>query len=348
MEYVSISEMLKHFIDFLIVVTPMFEQIGLVIALLFLIILVVWALTKVSSLRKTVEDMKSKIDVMSAPADTLTQVATALQQNVGTLSQSIGNISAQAMKIETLGKKYEETEALTRRMYNIMIGSYEKGKSGENYLRNMMNELMKIGLVRENVPIGSKVVEYCVVFNDGKLLAIDSKVVATRDVEALFDEETSDKDRDTYRKKIMTGLRNKVKEVCQYIDPQHTLPCAVMAIPDSLVDLSSEIVPEAVRKNVMVAGYSAVPQLIVYFIRIHGFYAIEEDVAELKDRLMAIQQEVSKLDDRFFANRFERPMTILTNATLRVRQVITGISGVLGLEHRVLLESPEETQEKSN
>jgi len=328
----------------------MFEEIVLLIALLFVIILVVWALTQVSSLRKAVGDMKSKIDVMSAPADTLTQVATALQQNIVTLStsiadmnQSIGNINTQATKIETLGKKYEETEALTRRMYNIMIGSYEKGRSGENYLRNMMNELMKIGLVRQNVPIGSKVVEYCVVFDDGKLLAIDSKVVATRDVEALFDEKASDKDRDILRKKIRTALGKKVEEVCKYIDPQKTLPCAVMAIPDSLVDLSSEIVPDAVRKNVMVAGYSAVPQLIVYFIRIHGFYAIEEDVAELKDRLMVIQQEISKLDDKFFANRFEKPMTMLTNATLRVRQIITSVSGVLSLEHKALLESPEET-----
>lgn len=324
------------------------EPFALVIVLFFVIVLVVWALSKVSGLRKTVEDLKSKIDVMSAPADTLTQVATALQQNVGNLSQSIANIGMQAMKIETLGQKYEQTEALTRRMYNIMIGSYEKGKSGENYLRNMMNELMKIGLVRENVPIGSKVVEYCVVFNDGKLLAIDSKVVATQDVEALFDEETPEKERDMLRKNIRSALRKKVEEVCQYIDPQNTLPCAVMAIPDSLVNLSSEIVPDAVRKNVLVAGYSAVPQLIVYFIRIHGFYAIEEDVAELKDRLMAIQQEVSKLDDKFFANRFEKPMTMLTNATLRVRQTIASISSVLSLEHKALLESPEETQEKSS
>lgn len=321
----------------------MFEEIALLIALFFLIILVVWALTKVSSLRKAVEDMKSKIDVMSAPAETLTAVTAALQQNVGNLSQSITNISTQAMKIETLGKKYEETEALTRRMYNIMIGSYEKGKSGENYLRNMMNELMKIGMVRQNVPIGSKMVEYCVVFDDGKLLAIDSKVVATRDVEALFDEKTPEKDRDVLRKKIRNALGKKVEEVCKYIDPQTTLPCAVMAIPDSLVDLSSEIVPDAVRKNVMVAGYSAVPQLIVYFIRIHGFYAIEEDVAELKDRLMTIQQEISKLDDKFFANRFEKPMTMLTNATLRVRQIITSVSGVLRLKYKVPSESPKET-----
>jgi DNA anti-recombination protein RmuC len=329
----------------------MFEETALLAALfLIIVVLVIWALTRVSGLRKTVEDMKSRIEVMSAPTDTLTQVATALQQNIGTLgksiadmNQSIGNISAQATKIETLSTKYEETEALTRRIHSIMIGSYEKGKSGENYLRNMMNELMKIGLVRENVPIGSKVVEYCVVFNDGKLLAVDSKVVSTRDLETLFDEDTPDEDRNALRKTIRNALKKKVEDVCQYIDPQYTIPCAVMAIPDSLVDLSSEIVPEAVRKNVLVAGYSAVPQLIVYFIRIHGFYAIEEDVAELKDRLMSIQQEISKLDDKFFASRFERPMGIMTNAILAVRQTLTNVNGVLSLECRVQTESPEGT-----
>jgi DNA anti-recombination protein RmuC len=318
----------------------LFEEIALGIAL-FSFIVLIWTLTKISSLKKTLSDLKSKIDVMSAPADTLTQVVTALQRNVGTLSQSVGNISAQATKIEMLAKKYEETEELTRRIYNIMIGSYEKGRTGENYLRNMMNELMKIGLVRENVPIGSKVVEYCVVFTDGKLLAIDSKVVATQDVEAIFDENTSDKDREILKRKIRNALEKKVEEVSQYIDPQITLPCAVMAIPDSLVNLSSDIVPEAVKRNVLVAGYSAVPQLIVYFIRIHGFYAIEEDVAQLKDRLMTIQQEISKLDDKFFAHRFERPMRMLTNATIMVRQIITNISGILGLEHKTP-EVPEE------
>ena len=320
----------------------MFEEIALVIALFSLIVLI-WALTKISGLRKVIGDMKSRIDVMTAPAETLTAVTTALQQNVGSLSQSITNIGTQAAKIETLGKKYEETEALTRRMYNIMIGSYEKGKSGENYLRNIMNELMKIGLVRENVPIGSKIVEYCITFSDGKLLAIDSKVVATKDVESLFDETISDKDRDALKKKIRTALRKKVEEVCQYIDPQTTLPCAVMAIPDSLVDLSSEIVPSAIRRNVLVAGYSAVPQLVVYFMRIHGFYSIQEDVAELKDRLMAIQQEASKLDENFFANRFERPVKMLTNATLQLRQTIGSINGILSLEYAATVESVEET-----
>ena len=50
--------------------------------------------------------------------------------------------------------------ARTRRIHNIMIGSYEKGRSGENYLLNMMGELMKIGLrAREK---GEK---WCLIFS---------------------------------------------------------------------------------------------------------------------------------------------------------------------------------------
>lgn len=334
-------------------VLPMIEEILIVVAL-FLSVLVVWALAKMYGLKSTLDNMKSKFDVMTAPADTLTQVATTLQQNAMALSTSIadinrtvGDIGQQAVKIETLGKKYEETESLTRKMYNIMIGSYEKGKSGENYLRNMMNELMKIGLVRQNVPIGSNVVEYCVVFNDGKLLAIDSKVVATQDVDSLLDEKTSEQDREGLRRKIRNAIAGKVEEVCKYIDPKNTLPCAVMAIPDSVVNLTTEIVPEAVRRNVMIAGYSAVPQLIVYFIRIHGFYAIREDVAELKDRLMTIHQQITKLDDRFFSNRFERPIGMLTKATLDVRQTIARVDNALDFARTTSTEAPEEGTEEA-
>lgn len=329
----------------------MIEEILIAIALL-LSALVIWALAKMYGLKSSLDSMKSKFDLMTAPADTLTQVATTLQQNAMALSTSIadinrtvGDIGQQAMKIETLGKKYEETESLTRKMYNIMIGSYEKGKSGENYLRNMMNELMKIGLVRERVPIGSNVVEYCVVFNDGKLLAIDSKVVATSDVESLLDEKTSEQDREGLRKKIRNSIAGKVEEVCKYIDPKNTLPCAVMAIPDSVVSLTTDIVPEAVRRNVMIAGYSAVPQLIVYFIRIHGFYAIKEDVAELKNRLLTIHQQVTKLDDRFFSNRFERPIGVLTKATLDVRQIVARIDNALDLVRTSPHELAEEESE---
>lgn len=333
----------------------MLEEIVIAISLV-LAVMVVWALAKVSSLKRAMDEMKSKFDTasasMTAPATVLTEVANTLAQNamglsnsIGEINTSVGNIKAQAMKIEMIGQKYEETEKLTRNMYNIMIGSYEKGKSGENYLRNMMNELMKIGLVRENIPIGSNVVEYGVVFSDGKILAIDSKVVATKDMEALLDDKISEQDRDVLRKRVKSAIASKVTEVCKYIDPKSTLPCAVMAIPDSVINLTTEIVPEAVRRNVMIAGYSAVPQLIVYFVRIHGFYSIEEDVAELKERLVTVHQEITKIDDRFFSNRFDRPMNTITKALQELRQTISRIDNVLQLENQTQAALPEQNDD---
>jgi hypothetical protein len=334
----------------------MWEEIIIAIASVSSVLVVI-VLAKMFSMQKAMTEMKTQFDITSAsvtaPTNTLTQVATTLQQNAMDLTSSIadankyvGDIGQQAMKIETLGKKYEETEALTRRMYNIMIGSYEKGKSGENTLRNMMNELMKIGMVRQNVPVGTKVVEYGVIFNDGKILAIDSKVVATQDIETLLDENTPESDRDALRKKIKTSVASKMTEVCKYIDPSSTLPCAVMAIPDSVVSLTNEVIPEAVRKNIMIAGYSAVPQLIVYFVRIHGFYSIKEDVGELKERLLTIQQATAKLDDKFFSNRFDKPIGMLSKATNEIRQTIGKIDDTLKMEYKEAPELPEKNQEQ--
>ncbi|KYH38979.1 MAG: recombinase RmuC [Candidatus Bathyarchaeota archaeon B23] len=308
-------------------------------------LLLLWALIKLRNLERVVD---SHLRSISAPAAVLTEAASSLQQQIGSLHQSITlmstsitEITKQATRIEEIGKKYEEAEELTRRMYNIMIGSYEKGRSGENYLRSVMNELMKIGFVRQNVPIERRMVEYCVVFNDGKLLAIDSKVVATRDVEALFDEEVSEEERARRRSRIVAGLRRKVEEVSRYIVPGVTLPCAVMAVPDSIVDLTSEVVPEAVRRNVIIAGYSAIPQLLVYFLRVHSFYSIREDMAELLERITAIRQELSKLDDRFFANRFERPLRTLSNALFTLQGILRGVNRLLALEMPVAEEEAE-------
>jgi hypothetical protein len=343
------------------------------IAIIVLLLVVAYLALKVTTLGSKLDiltvslpDMKSKVDnisnaiplidssikTMTAPAETLTQVTVGLQNQVGSLnsavsqmSQSVAHISTQALKIEEIGKKYEETESMTRQIHNIMIGSYEKGRSGENYLKNMMSELMKIGLVKQNVHIGGKLVEYGVVFKDGKMLAIDSKVVATKDVELLYDEEIPEDERRKIQTKIKNEMKKKVEEVCKYIDPQVTLPCAIMAVPDSIVGLSSEVVPDAIPLNVLIVGYSAVPQLIVYFIRIHGFYEIEADVAEMKNRIMSIRQEISRLNEKYFSTKFDKPLITLQNSVQQTKTILGGVNTILELEHNAPKELPSETSQ---
>jgi hypothetical protein len=46
----------------------------------------------------------------------------------------------------------------------------------------------------------------------------------------------------------------------------------------------------------------------------------------------------------FFANRFDRPMTMLTNVTLQVRQVLTNVSSFLPSSSSNTQELPEEIE----
>ena len=98
-----------------------------------------------------------------------------------------------------------------------------------------------------------------------------------------------------------------------------------MCVPDSVVEIVSEVIPEAVQRKVILLGYAAVPQLIGYFVQIHGFYAIQEDVAELRDKISKAEQEVSRLDDRFFANRFEKPLGTVNSAVSIMKEVASRI-----------------------
>jgi hypothetical protein len=107
-----------------------------------------------------------------------------------------------------------------------------------------------------------------------------------------------------------------------------------MAVPDSIINLSSEVVPEAVQKSVMIVGYSAVPQLVFYFVKIHGFYSIEEDIETMKERFYAIQQELTKLDEKFFSNRFDRPIKMISNAVQETQDVVRGVNTVMRIEQK--------------
>ena len=168
-------------------------------------------------------------------------------------------------------------------------------------------------------------------FKDGKVVPIDSKIVATEDIGGLFDEGVTADDRARLVDKVRRRVKDKIPEVQKYISPPRTLPFAIMCVPDSVMEVVSEVIPEAVEK-VILLGYSAVPQLIEYFVQTHGFYAIGEDMEELQNRISRAQREVSRLDDKFFTNRFEKPLRTVNGALSVMKEVASRIHDALAYE----------------
>jgi hypothetical protein len=67
-------------------------------------------------------------------------------------------------------------------------------------------------------------------------------------------------------------------------------------------------------------------------VRIHGFYAIQEDVEELRDRISKAQHEASRLDESFFANRFEKPLGTVNKALSVLKEAASRIRDALDYE----------------
>ena len=73
----------------------------------------------------------------------------------------------------------------------------------------------------------------------------------------------------------------------------------------------SDLVPEAASRNIILLGYSGIPQLIPYFIKIYGSYAVAKDAKKLQQCVEKIQQDLNSLNDEFFFNHFKKPLTTL-------------------------------------
>ena len=302
--------------------------------------------------RSVMKPVETLGGVVTSLQESMGNTMTGLQQNMGTVvkglqesitsvGSQIKDISVQAEKIATLSLRYEEAQKLTKDIHSILVGSYTKGKAGEEALRCSLNELAKLGYVRTKQPIHGGVVEYAISFKDGTLVAIDSKIVSTDEVGDIFDEGIAAEDRARLTDRIRKKVRDKIPEVQKYIDPPHTLPFAIMCVPDSIMELVNEVIPEAVQKNIILLGYSAVPQLVGYFVRIHGYYAIQGDVEELRERISKAQHVASMLDETFFANRFERPLGTMSRALSAVKEATTRIRESLNYEETH--QGPEQT-----
>jgi len=297
-----------------------------------LVVVVAILLWMRGSLQRAVTEMSLQVMATSAPVQALGPVVAGVNQAVTSLGSGIKEISVQAEKIATLGQRYEEAEKYTKAIHSVLVGSYSKGKAGEEALRSSMIHLVKTGQVKTKQPLGGGEVEYAIVFRDGKMLAIDSKVVTTGDVSGLCEDDLSAEDRSKMVSKIKSAVRQKIPEVQKYIQPPRTLPMAIMAVPDSVMETVSELIPEAMERSVILLGYSAVPQLIGYFVRIHESYAVEQDVAVLKEKISRVQHEISQLDDKFFSGHLEKPLEKLNGAFDKVKSVVFAIKSTLAFE----------------
>jgi len=217
----------------------------------------------------------------------------------------------------------EDARQSLRRLEAVIAGSPSRGAAGENILEEAFRHLPP-DMLKRNVWVGGKVVEFGLQLPGGKLLPIDSKWTSSAALEELAQPDLTSTRRSQVTATVEREVERRVKEVSQYIDPATTAPFALAAVPDAAYAVCRAAFAEAHRRHVMIVAYSMVLPYILLLYQLHLQFARSVDMDNLQACLMEIERQLDALDGAL-ENKLQRAVTMLGNAYQDGKQVAARI-----------------------
>jgi DNA recombination protein RmuC len=240
----------------------------------------------------------------------------------------------------------DEARGSLRRLEAIIAGSPSRGAAGENILEEAFQHL-PADMIRRNVWVNGKVVEFGLQLAGGKLLPIDSKWTSSAALEELTAAEAGSPRRAQLALAVEREVERRAREVSQYIDPASTTPFALAAVPDAVYAVCRSAFAEAHRRHVMIVGYSMALPYVLLLYQLHLQFARSVDMEHLQACLMEIERQLGVLEAAL-EGKVQRAVTMLTNAYSEGKQVTAriraSVQGIQAADHPAA-ESAEEHEE---
>lgn len=270
-----------------------------------------------SMLRDTLERQNLLIQELKTNIEFGDRAQSSIREEISKTQRSIENLRTD---YEARKQLEEESRNVVKRLESVIIGSYSKGQAGENIL-NETFKLFPRDMIAHNFSVNGKVVEFGLILSDKRVLPIDSKWPATNLLIALEDE-AEERVRLTIIDQIEREVSRRVKEVCQYINPDVTAPWAVAAVPDSVFSVCKRAYLEAYKRQVILMSYSMTIPYVLTFYSLHLQYSRSIDMENLQGHLITIGRQLDEME-QVLENKIARGGTMINNAYGEYKQMIS-------------------------
>lgn len=242
------------------------------------------------------------------------------------VDQAAASLQALSGAFNERRRREEEGTLAIERIERVVIGSWSKGKAGENLLAAALGEFPADMLVRD-FKIGGRVVEFGLRMPDGKILPIDSKWPAVEDLDVLV--QNGDPSAvEAARRRVEKAVCLRLKEVAGYIDPSLTIPLAVVAVPDHVYSCCRKAHASAAEMRLVLVSYSTALPILLSIWNLYRTYARDVDSGQVLDRVHEISLCLTELGDRI-EGQLARGLKQATNAAAEMRSLVS--SAQLGL-----------------
>ncbi len=219
---------------------------------------------------------------------------------------------------------FQNLLTISKNIESVMRGSKTKGIAGENIVREIL-KIFPHGSIVYDFKLGSKVVEFAIKLPDGRILPLDSKIVAAEELTELSTC-TDETVKLRLIQKIELAVLKKAREVREYISPPVTYERAIMALPDAIYYLLKDSVVRAHEYGVLVIPYSMTVPYILTFLDLHRKHSSHIDEERVKSFLEDLSLCLNKMDD-ILDNKIAKGNVMIGNAYTEYKQVISKVRG---------------------
>ncbi|MFA5270289.1 MAG: DNA recombination protein RmuC [Patescibacteria group bacterium] len=257
------------------------------------------------------------------------RVAQEAGQHIKTEMRQLTDVLSQ-FKTRQEERDRQETEynmaiqSSVKNIESLFRGSKSKGIAGESILREIL-KVFPPELIVFDYPIEGKPVEFGLKLADGKIVPMDSKIVALEELTRL-ETETNEDVRSRLIKKAELEVAKKIKEVASYIHPPTTYEQAIMLIPDLLYSVLKEAPYRASQHSVILLSYSMAVPYILTLRHLHSRTLATYDEQQVTAFLDDLGRILNEMEDAL-ENKLTRGNTMITNATGEYRQMLSRIRG---------------------
>lgn len=230
-------------------------------------------------------------------------------------------------QVERDKKEEEYNYAISGSIKNIeslFQGSKSKGMAGENILREIF-KLFPPELIVFDYRIEGKPVEFGLKLPDGRIMPMDSKIIAVDELKKLETEMDEDV-RQRLIKKIEVEVYKKIKEVSSYIHPPITWDRALMMVPDALYAILKESFAKAYSQSVILIPYSMAVPYILTFLDLHKRTLVTYDEQQIRSFLEDLDRFLNEMET-VLENQIARGNAMITNAYAEYKKIMAKIRG---------------------
>jgi DNA recombination protein RmuC len=280
-----------------------------------------------NNVNQSVGSLSTTLSRTDSSATTLVQTAESLRGGLNAAQGTLAEL--RTMSQTQQGLEQQATESI-QRLERVLAGSQSKGIAGENIVEIMFSKLPTEWQVRD-FSVGNKTVEFGIRLPNDLVLPIDSKWAASNLLEEFVKAEDL-KEKQRIKLQIQSVVLGRAAEIRKYIDPNLTSGFGIAAVPDSIYELCSEILPELLQLNVVLISYSLFQPylLLVFQTTLKTLKAV--DLKKLDPYLQQAQESIKVLQEEL-EGRFARALVMLDNSRADMSAHLSKLrAGLAGLQ----------------